>query len=251
MTSETYKHIRINETTGEEEYFFPMEITCPEARAWAKESGFEIAKTRLGFRVFEAAMIPCKDTDRDERGRETFVETPTTIQRHRYLELIKDELNDQEDIKEDGRCIIPDGRGGTKRCPLRIPNPDYAPGNGQPKTLPVRCEGCVNEPYKCAHTYIPSSALSHIDSSGEVTPFEPPVPYMYGEGEKYLRLKNGFVEFVRKRQPELAALAFLLTEEYNKSEIAELTADPRTTIVSRAKKLMGLAREYLDNTDLI
>jgi len=247
MKNETYKHIRINETTGKEDYYFPMEITSSDARVWAREQGYEIGRTRLGFRVFEAAMIPCKNVSRNEHGREVFVETPSEEQKFRYLEYIKDEMNEQEDIKQDGRCVIPDGHGGTKRCPLRVPNPDYTPDNGQPKTLPVKCDGCRNEPVKYEHTFVSASALDHTDSHGNVTPYEPPIPFMHGEGDRYLRLRKGFVNYVREREPELATLAYLLTEEYSKRKIAKGTETPRTTLVSRTKKLIRLYGEYVEN----
>jgi len=250
MTNETYKHIRTNENTGEKDYYFPMEITCSEARSWARDKGFEVGKTRIGFRTIEAAMVPCKEVKRDSHGMEIYVETPSDVQRERYLAFIKDEMDAQEDIKEDGRCIISDGKGGTRRCPCRIANPNYAPGNGQPKTLPVNCVGCRNEPFKNAHSQVSSALLDHTCKDGRRASYEPESPASYFEGDRYLRMRDGFVSFVRERDPELAALALLLTAEYSKSEIAAMTSDPRTTIVSRAKKLMGLAHEYLDSTEI-
>lgn len=61
VNNETYKHVRINPETGERDYYFPMEINYPELRKWAQEQGFDIARTRLGFRTFDAVMVPCKD----------------------------------------------------------------------------------------------------------------------------------------------------------------------------------------------
>ena len=65
--------------------------------------------------------MPCKDRIVDKTGREVFIETSEEDQRARYLEYIKDELTAQDAAKQDGRCVIPDGKGKVKRCPCRIP----------------------------------------------------------------------------------------------------------------------------------
>ena len=161
---ETFRHIRKNPITGEDDYFFPMQITDPSIKALARERDLEISRTRLGNRTFEAVMIPCKDTA-TFNGVEVFIDTPSDVQRQRYLEYIRDELAEQDAKRQDGRCQIPDGRGGVKRCPCRVLNPDYVPGGDQPKTVPVRCEGCIYEQFKQAHTTIVLSTLDHENAA--------------------------------------------------------------------------------------
>ena len=107
-------------------------------------------------------------------GVEVYVDTPSAVQRRRYHELIRDELAAQAAGKEDGRCQIPNGRGGVKRCPSRVPNPDYVPGGDQPKTLPVPCEGCVYEQFRQAHTTVQLSALDYEDEEGGIECYEAP-----------------------------------------------------------------------------
>ena len=94
--AESFRHIRTNHITGEVDYFFPMEITDPSIRALARERGLEIARTRLGNRTIDAVMVPCKDTA-TINGMEVFVDTPSEVQRHRYLEYVRDELAEQGD----------------------------------------------------------------------------------------------------------------------------------------------------------
>ena len=241
-----YKHIRTNPDTGEQEYYFPLEITYPELRIWAREQGLEIARTRLGFRTFDAVMVPCKDSVK-VNGKEQYVPTPVEKQRRRYLDLIKDEMNAQEEMKEDGRCTIPDGHGGLKRCPLRIPNPNYTPNNGEPKTLPVKCENCPFEQFKQAHTTIEMSCLDHEDENGEMEFYEPVTPENYYSGEQYLRLVEQFIEFVSTREPQLAELAELKTAGYSRLESAEILGLARSTAGDHVQKLKKLASEFLDN----
>ena len=119
MTNNSYKHIRTTPLTGELDYYYPMEVSDPTIRALARERGLEIAKTRLGNRAFEAVMIPCKDTAMIN-GVEVFIDTPSEVQRQRYLEYIRDELAEQDAKRQDGRCNIPDAYGGLKLCPCRV-----------------------------------------------------------------------------------------------------------------------------------
>ncbi len=243
--AETFRHIRRDPVTGEENYFYPLEITDPSIRTLARERGLEISRTRLGNRTFEAVMVPCKDTA-TIHGVEVFVDTPSDIQRKRYLEYIKDELAEQDARKQDGRCQIPDGRGGVKRCPCRVPNPDYIPGGDQPKTLPVRCEGCKYEQFKQAHTTVVVSALDHENENGEFESFEIPAVKDLTAADRYLELREQYVTFVRERNPKLAPLAELLTLEFTKSEAARELGNASSTITSRAEKLKALLDEFLD-----
>lgn len=243
--AETFRHVRTNPITGEDEYFFPMEITDPSIRALARERGLEIAKTRLGNRTFEAAMIPCKDTATIS-GVEVFIDTPSEVQRQRYLEYIRDELTQQDAKRQDGRCNIPDAYDGLKRCPCRVKNPDYIPGGDQPKTLPVRCEGCIYEQFRQAHTTVVLSTLDHENENGEFESFEIPSTKDMLAADRFLELRQEFIAFVRERNPKLGDQAELKTLEFTNSEIARLLDQPTSTITSRGEKLKALASAFID-----
>ena len=242
---EACRHIRRNPVTGQDDYFYPLELVTEQDRITAQALGYHITRSRLGYRTFDAAMVPCKETA-TIHGREVFIDTPSEVQRQRYLDLIKDELNEQEEAKEDGRCMIR-GAFGLKRCPVRVSNPDYVPGGDQPKTVAVSCAGCKYEPYRQAHSTIPNSTLDTEDESGETVPFEPEEPQGYHDGDRYERICRAFVAFVREHDPKLAELADLLTQEYSKSEAARILGDARTTVNYRSEKLKTLATEFLDS----
>ena len=239
---------RFNPVTNSYDYYFPMELTSDADREYAKFCGYEIGMARLGYRHFLAIFVPCKDRIVDKTGREVFIETSEEDQRARYLEYIKDELTAQDATKQDGRCVIPDGKGKVKRCPCRIPNPDYVPGGSEPKTLPVRCEGCKYEAFHQAHTFIPLSSLDYENEEGVIESYEAPSPEGYMDGDRYERAKAGFVEYVRERNPKLVDLAELLLKEYSRSEAARMLDMPLSTAGSRREKLMALCREFLDST---
>ena len=247
MAKKYLDNVRINPSTGEREFYFPMELKDPADKEYAGLSGLEIGMARLGFRKFEAIFIPCLEKSVDAHGNEVFLKTPSDVQRRIYKALCKDELDEQEDIKQDGRCNIPDGRGGTKRCPLRIPNPTFAPGGDAPKTLPVRCQGCKYEPFKQAHTVVEMSCLDSENDDGEVTTSEVPAPKSYYAADRYEELREQFLAFVKERKPKLLPLAEMLTDELTKSEASRELGDAWGTVTSRTDKLKELLTEFLEN----
>ena len=243
--AESFRHVRKDPVTGEENYYYPLEVTDSSIRALARERSLEITKTRLGNRVFEAVMVPCKDTA-TIHGVEVFVDTPSEVQRKRYLEYIKDELAEQDAEKQDGRCMIPDAYGGLKRCPLRTKNPAYVPGGNQPKTLPVKCEGCQYEQFRQAHTTVVVSTLESENEDGEMQTFEIPATKDLTAADRFLALREQFIAFVQERNPRLVPLAELLTLEFSKSEAARELGDPWGTVTSRTDKLKELVTAFLD-----
>jgi len=224
-----------------------MEVKDDSVLTYAREYGYEVGWARLGFRKFLAVFVPCKEQVTDSHGRITFLDTPSDVQRRRYLAYIKDEMDEQEDAKQDGRCNIPDGHGGIKRCPCRIANPDYVPGGDKPKTIPVKCEGCVYEQFRQAHTTITLSSLDSENDDGEVTTYEVAAPRSYFAADRYTEVKEQFLDFVKERNAKLLPLAELLTDELTKSEASRELGDVWSTVTSRTDRLKELVTEFLDN----
>jgi hypothetical protein len=246
MSKKILKNVRINPINGEPDFYFPMEVTNPADKEYARLNGLEIGMAMLGNRRFLAIMIPCKRKGYDDKGREIYLDTPSEEQYRTYKALIKDKLNRQEDEKQDGRCNIPTANGGTRRCPLRIPNPDYIPGGNQPKTIANRCEGCPYEPFRQGHTVIELSCLDHECENGEKEPYEAPSPKNYYAADRYEELSKEFVDFVRERKPRLAPLAEMLVREYKLTEASEELGRSTSTTFSQKEKLQELLTEFLD-----
>ena len=241
------KNVRLNPETGTNDYYFPLEIKDNSVLAYARENGYEVGWARLGFRKFPAIFVPCKEQVTDSHGMTTFLDTPSDVQRRRYLAYIKDEMDEQEDAKQNGRCSIPDGHGSIKRCPCRIHNRDYTVGSGKPKTIPVRCEGCVYEQFRQAHTTITLSSLDSENDEGEETTYEVAAPRSYFAADRYMEIKEQFLDFVKERNAKLLPLAELLTDELTKSEASRELGDAWSTVTSRTDKLKGMVTEFLDN----
>lgn len=246
IPAEGFRHIRTNPITGQNDYFYPLEISDPSILALARERRLEVSRTRLGNRIITAAMIPCKNTA-TINGKEVFVDTPSDVQRQRYLDLIRDELAAQDAARQDGRCQISNGRGGVKRCPCRMPNPAYTPGGEESKTLPVKCSGCAYEEFRQAHTTIVLSALDHEGDDGEMQTYEIPAQKDINAADRYLELRDEFIDFVRQHNPKLVPLAERLTMGFSKSEAARELGDAWSTVTSRADKLKALTLEFLDS----
>ena len=251
MANKVLKIKRINPVTDDYDYFFPMEVTSLADKEKARLNGLEIGLARLGFRCFEAIFFPCKDEVIDENGKTVYLDTPSEIQHRRFLDLIQDEMNWQDRVKQDGRCPIPDGNGGVMRCPYRVPNPDFVSGRDEgkkPKTLPVKCEGCIYEQFRQAHTTVTFSCLDHEDEDGEMESYEAPAPNNYYEGERYERMREAFLEYVKEHNDRLTDLAELLTLDYNRSEAARELGMATSTAASRRELLKDLCRQFLDST---
>ena len=250
MSKSILKNVRIDPRTGKADYYFPMEITDRIDKEHARQNGLEVGKAMLGFRTFEAIMVPCRKKAYDESGREVYLDTPSEEQRRIYKALIREELNLQEEMKQDGRCDIPAVNGGLKKCPLRVPNPDYVPGGNQPKTLAKKCDGCPYERFKQAHTVIELSCLDHEGEDGEMEAFEVPTPRAYYTGERYEELANEFVSFIREKKPKLAPLAEKLVQEFNLTDASKKLGKSTSTTFSQKEKLQELLTEFLDNAIL-
>ncbi len=247
MAEKYLKNIRINPVTGHEDYFFPMEIQSEFDREYAELHNLEIGWAKLGYRSYEAIFVPCKEKVLDASGHEIYLDTPSEVQRMRYSIFISDELKRQDATKQDGRCIIPNSHGGVKRCPLRVPNPEYYPGSSLKKTLSVSCENCRYERFRQAHTEIPLSYLDYEDEDGETQVFEVPTPAYTYEADRYEQMKAAFLDFVNDTHPELGELAKLLTEEFNRSEAARELSISTSAARCQREKLKKLCKEFLEN----
>ena len=210
-TAEKFRNIRTNPTTGEKDYYYPLEVTDDSILVYAREHNLEVGPARLGYRKFRAVFVPCKEQAIDSHGHVTFLDTPSDVQRRRYLDLIKDEMDAQERAKEDGRCCISDGRGGIKRCPLRVPNPEFTPENSQPKTVAVRCEGCVYEAFKQEHTFVTLSTLEQEnDAQREEISL---LRTMYEELKRVTRERNGKLPKRSRLEKVTICLFFVLAKK--------------------------------------
>lgn len=252
-----YLHHEVDPVTGQDQWYFPLEITVnpkdysndQDALESAQEylnifkqqtvvdmNGnavvCEVANTKLGFRKFKAIFVPVPSHEM-------------------YLELIKDEMKKQYDMKMDGRCPIPAEIGGVKTCPLRIDNPDYVEGGDMPKTIANSCDKCIYCAKKHEHTNVNFSSLSAIGDDGESIDYDAPAPANYYAGKQYDRIKIAFLSFLEIKAPNLVPLAEELSDEYLCSEAARKLAIPSSTARGQRNRLKHFLLDFLANYDSI
>lgn len=233
---ERFQHYVVNEN-GDVQWFFPMEVEVSKDDESYKDyismlrgmtgtdEKYEIGMTKLGFREFNAIFIP--------------------VSKEQYDELIKDEMNKQEAMKQDGRCFIKAKKGGIRICPRRISNPKYVEGGSEPKTLAVSCEGCPYASKKNAHTVMNFSDLTTEDEDGNPMDYEVANPVGYDSTRQYDALVKDFLEYVRANRPKLTELAELLCQEYVQTEAASILGKSTSTIGSQTDKIKELLLEFL------
>lgn len=251
---ERYQHYTVDPVTGEKQYYYPMEIEVDpkmydrkiDEEAYdsaviyrnglnqakiqdkdGKDIVCEVGYTRLGNREFKAVFIP--------------------VSHEEFKELIKDEMHEQERAKEDGRCIIPSKIGGYKRCPRKIPNPNYVEGGDMPKEIMNSCKGCIYEKKKCSHTIVNFTDNAVTNGEGEVEEMDPISPNTYYAGDEYEELIQKWCAFVRTKAPELEELAMLLSMEYIRSEAARELGKSGSTVQAQRDRLKRLLLEFLQN----
>ena len=170
-----------------------------------------------------------------------------------YYDYQRNEWKSDNRRLMENRCTVGGDNGKAIRCPARIPNPDYTGAPGQTKTIAVDCEHC---PYGNSDSYKPLSGsvyfstLSVTDSEGNSDPYEPEAPDDYYAGDRYLDLLYGLIDYIKENyphRPEYADLTFLLGQEINAKEAADMMDTPYSTVLDWRKKLRPIVNEYLSD----
>lgn len=241
-----YNHCRIDPVTGQKNWYVPLEILDDTSEKIARAGGLDVCWTRYGGRKIWAVMLPCKDK-KTINGQEVYVDTPEEVQHERYKEFIREDMGRQYREKCDGRCEIPDGHGGVKRCPTRVPNPKYEPGVDDRKTLPVRCEGCKYEEFRKSHSEELFCDRQSEDEDGEVVYFDPAGGEKMMDSVFYDLWREEILDLVQKAKPKLVPAVEALLWEFKPGEVSGVINKNPNTVKSQLKKLRELLQEIRDN----
>lgn len=209
-------------------YLIPMELPESDDRqtmmTLARIKGYKIDWVRWGYRIFKAVLVP---------GTE-----------EQFRAYIGEEDRRQKAARVDGRCPVPDGRGGVMRCPERLPNPEYN-GEGDAKTIKNDCDTCVFYTlHKKDYSTAVFSDLEHdsMDEDGEEIPFEIPVG-MLPEADVYEMAVKAILRMVKQKHPQRHDDIKLRLEEYNRKEVGEMLNKPSSSVY---KLGIQLTRDILD-----
>ena len=181
-----------------------------------------------------------------------------------YQEYMKNERALEDAWKDGQRCFISGANGKLRRCPRRIPNPNYTSAENDNKTVGVKCECC---PYfrlfGVLNRNVFFSTLDLEDENGEIIPFEPE-----GEAapksEQYYKILSDFIKFVSERFSEenctkkqyekvkaYVEMLKLLGEEISIQKAAKKMGKSEKTLYSWREALRPIYAEFRENTNYL
>lgn len=219
-------------------FIIPMELPEPsnnkddvvndrqEVIKLAKIMGLKIDYVKWGYRIFKAVLVPGTEEE--------------------FRAYIGEEDRRQKAQRVNGRCPVPDGRGGIMRCPERLQNPEYDEKTNPdvPKTISNDCATCVYNTFsKPDYTTTTFSKLEQTDEDGDVLPFEVEVGMM-PDSWKFEMAKKIILDMVKEKHPERYDDMALRLEEYTRSEVADALDMNKSTVyklgVDLTKDLYGM-----------
>lgn len=171
-----------------------------------------------------------------------------------YQDYMRDQWKREAAWKMEQRCIICGENGKSKRCPLRVKNPDYTGKEGEKKTIAVSCENCpFDRQFRPVKGTVFFSSLELRDKDGNVDPYEPESG-RYSAADDYLKLLHDFIEYVRTKYPKYAhytELIEILGEEVEMKEAAARMKRSDKTLYGCLKRLRPIFDEFKDTVDYL
>lgn len=171
-----------------------------------------------------------------------------------YQEYMREQWRQEDAWKQSQRCIIYGENGKSKRCPLRIKNPDYTGKEDEKKTIAVDCTMCPFERmFRPVKGTVLFSSLELKDSDGNVDPYEPESG-RYSTADDYLKTLYDFIEYVRTKYPKYAhytELIEILGEKVGMKEAAARMQKPDKTLYGWLKRLRPIFDEFKDMVDYL
>ncbi|WP_298031019.1 LuxR C-terminal-related transcriptional regulator [uncultured Dysosmobacter sp.] len=213
-------------------YLVPMEL--PEDKGarkalldYAKIQGYKVDTVQYGYRKYRAVLVP---------GSEGLF--------HSY---IAEEGRNQRYAQLDRRCLIPGEDGNLKRCPLRIPNPNYGEP-GENKTVINDCKDCPHRDSlrKVTSAPISMTGVGGFSEDGEQEDMEIPVG-IAPDGDLFEKYSSEVMDFIREKYPEHAEMMQMLFDGYRVKEIAEKLNINRDTVRNRVKSMKKDLTKFIDS----
>lgn len=171
-----------------------------------------------------------------------------------YQDYMRDQWRQEDAWKQDQRCIICGADGKSRRCPLRVKNPDYTGRPGEKKTIAVGCTMCpFDRQFRPVKGTVMFSSLELKDSDGNTDPYEPESGRC-SNADDYLKMLRDFIAYVRKNYPQYAhytELIEILGEEVGVQEAAKKMNRPDKTLYGWLKRLRPIFDEFKDSVDYL
>lgn len=171
-----------------------------------------------------------------------------------YQEYMRDQWKREAAWKMEQRCTICGEKGKSKRCPLRVKDPDYAGKEGEKKTVAVSCGNCLfDRLFRPVKGTVLFSSLELRDKDGNVDPYEPESG-RYSAADDYLKLLRDFIKYVKMKYPKYAHYTELIEILGEEVEMKEATARMKRsdkTLYGWIKRLGPIFAEFKGTVDYL
>ena len=171
-----------------------------------------------------------------------------------YKTYMREEWKNESAWRMGQRCIICGENGKSKRCPLRIKNPNYTGKEGETKTIAVDCTMCpYDRQFKPVRGTVFFSTLDLKDADGNVDVFEPESNGI-NTADTYFKLLHDFIAYIKEHYPRYAhytELVELLGDEIEMKEAAAKMNRPDKTLYGWVKRLRPIFDEFMSNVDYL
>lgn len=171
-----------------------------------------------------------------------------------YQEYMRDQWKREAAWKMEQHCVICGEKGKSKRCPLRVKDPDYTGKEGEKKTVAVSCGNCpFDRLFRPVKGTVLFSSLELRDKDGNVDPYEQESG-RYSVANDYLKLLRDFIEYVRVKYPKYAhytELIEILGEEVEMKEAAARMKKSDKTLYGWIKRLRPIFAEFKGTVDYL
>ncbi len=190
-----------------------------------------IDTVKLGWKVFSAVIV---EGDRDL-----------------YDFYVSEMDAEQKREVQEKRCIIPDGKGSTRRCPLRLPNPNFDSNRKEdkvtnPKTVKNSCENCPYDTFdKPNYSNLSIEGLTRQNDDGEEIPFEIGVP-MESEASRYLKMCKAVLSLISTKYPKRLDEFVLRLDGANRKEVAKELKKNQSSVYKLGRHLEDDLNALLD-----
>lgn len=228
------------ETADEKKYFLLFETDEEGIRQFQSCSDQDRSGAMLSKMCIEGKMVPALKLEVNKNAYDIF-KREQWMQEHHY--------------RIENRCIISGQNGKARFCPIRVPNPEYTPDNGQSKTLTNSCTACPhNRIFNLMKGKICFSTLSVTDRDGNQYSYEPQSVRDINFTDHYRELLAGWISFIQKNYTQYSRyveLINLLGNEFTLKEASAILNRPQRTLYGWVQTLRPIFKEYMQTLDHI
>lgn len=202
-----------NQQSNEQQVLIPVIVDIESVKEHGRIAGMEkykITKSRVCNRKLNVILVPGSKSQ--------------------YDTIMSDYSREFKAEDRDKRCAVPGEDGKLIRCPESR-----------------KCSECTYYLKREEYGTALFSDLSVEGDDGETMEYDPAAPENYNDGDRYLRMLKGLIEYASAKDPNFRLMIELLLDGKSRRQIAEELGIPKSTVIDRVAKLRKIADEFLEN----